>query len=285
VDTVSLVVASLVLAGAAVVWRVVGGDRRARFFVTGVVLSVLPLSATWPNDRLLLMIGFGAFGLVAVFVERAGELVGPLRRLAAPLSAFFVVVHAALAPSFLPLREAQIGAFFKRPIQRASASLELDDASSSSTYVIVNAPNALVPLFTVAERVVETGAKAPAKARLLGVTVVGTLGIERVDGRTLALEFSEGFPQEPLSRFFRDPEIPFTPGQEIAIEGFHVRIESCDSEGNAKRVSYRFDVPLEDPSLVWIVWDKSRFVRYRPPPVGTRETRAPIALMDITKSD
>jgi hypothetical protein len=283
--TASIAVASLVAAGAVVVWSVVGRDRRARFFATGMLLSVLPLCATWPNDRLLLMVGFGAFGLVAIFVERVRNVTGRLRLVAVPLSVFFVIMHAVLAPMLLPLREMQIAADFKRPIQRAASSLALDQNSDTKTHVILNAPHALVPLFTVAERVVETGAKAPAKARLLGVTVAGTLGVERVDERTLALEFSEGFPQEPLSRFFRDPKNPFTPGQEIDIEGFLVRVESCNAAGDATRVTYRFDVPLEDPSLDWMVWEKSRFVPYQPPPVGTRETRAPINVMDMSAEE
>jgi hypothetical protein len=286
VTPAALFVGSLVLAGASVVWKVVGHDRRARFFATGMLLSVLPLCATWPNDRLLLMVGFGAFGLVALFIAGVYELHGSLRRVAVPLAGFFVVVHVVLAPLLLPLREAQLGAFFRRPIQRGAATLlTLDDRSDATTYVIVNAPNALVPMFTAAEHVVETGGKGPTKSRLLGVTVSGTLGVERVDERTLALEFSDGFPQEPLSRFFRDPKMPFTPGQEIRIEGFLVRIESCDAYGNATRVTFQFDVPLEDPSLSWIVWEKTGFVRYRPPSIGERETRPPIALMDISQAD
>jgi hypothetical protein len=285
VSIASIVVASLVLAGGAVVWTVVRRDRAARFFATGMVLSVLPLCATWPNDRLLLMVGFGAFGLVAIFVARVRTVTGSLRLVAVPLSIFMVAAHAVLAPLLLPLREMQLAAFFKRPLQRAAASLTLDERPDARTHVILNAPNALTPLFTVAERVVETGAKAPAKARLLGVAVSGTFGIERVDERTLALEFGDGFPQEPLSRFFRDPEYAFVAGQEIRVDGFRVRIESCDAEGNATRVAYQFDVPLEDPSLDWSVWEKNGFVPYHPPPVGMREMRPPIALMDMTKTD
>jgi hypothetical protein len=281
----TLVVALLVAVGGAVVWAVVGSDRTARFFATGMLLSVLPLCATWPNDRLLLMAGFGAFGLVAIFVARIGEVVGPLRRLAVPLSVFLVVVHAAVAPLLLPLREMQIAALFKRPIERAAASLQIDEHTAKTTQVILNAPHALVPLFTMAERVVETGAKMPERARLLGVAVVGTLAVERVDERTLTLEFSEGFPQEPLTRFFRDPSQPFVAGEEIRIDGMLVRVDACDAEGNAKRITYRFDVPLEDPSMAWSVWEKNSFVPYRPPPIGARETRSPIAFMDMAKSD
>jgi hypothetical protein len=250
-----------------------------------MLLSVLPLCAIWPNDRLLLMVGFGAFGLVAIFVARVGEVVGPLRRVAVPLSVSLVIVHAVLAPILLPLREMQIAALFKRPVQRAAASLQIDERTATTTQVILNAPHALFPLFTVAERVVESSIKMPQKAHLLGVAVVGTLGVERVDERTLALEFSEGFPQEPLSRFFRDPNDPFVAGQEIHVDGLMVRIDSCDAEGNATRVTYRFDVPLEDPSMAWSVWEKNAFVPYHPPPVGARETRAPIAFTDISMSD
>jgi hypothetical protein len=279
----SIVVAVLVIAGGTIVWRVVGQDRRARFFATGMLLSVVPLCATWPNDRLLLMVGFGAFGLTALFLAKVRDVVGRFRIAVVPVAVTFVVAHLVVAPLLLPLREVQIGALFKRPIERGAATFPLDDLSDRKTYVIVNAPNALVPVFSVIKRVVETGAKAPERARLLGVTVVGSLEIERVDDRTLALAFSEGFPNEPLSRIFRGPKSPFVPGQRIDVEGLEVRIASCDRRGNATRVLYRFDVPLEDPKLVWIVWEETGFVTYRPPPLGGREMRAPIALMGESK--
>src|SRR5204863_5575329 len=135
-----------------------------------------------------------AFGVTALFLAKVREVVGRFRFAVVPVAVMFVVAHLVVAPLLLPLREVQIGALFKRPIERGAATLPLDDLSDKKTYVIVNAPNALVPIFSVTKRVVETGAKAPERARLLGVTVVGSLEIERVDDRTLALAFSEGFP-------------------------------------------------------------------------------------------
>jgi hypothetical protein len=283
IPVASIVVGTIVVAGGIVLWRVIGRDRTARFFATGMILSVLPLCATWPNDRLLLSVGFGAFGLVASFLARVRASVGPIRWVAVPVAVLFVFVHLVVAPLLLPLREVQAKVMFKRPVERAAASLPLHDGSDQETFVIVNAPNALIPVFAVTQRVVETGAKGPASVRVLGVTLAGTFDVERVDPRTLALVFSEGFPHDPLSHFFRGPQIPFEPGREIAVNGLHVTVESCDRDGNATRVVYRFDVPLDDPKLVWLIWERTSFVSFHPPPVGSRETRPAIALMDAAE--
>jgi hypothetical protein len=277
------VVATIVVSGGIVLWKVVRRERTARFFATGMALSILPLCATWPNDRLLLAVGFGAFGLVALFLARVRELSGPLRWAARPLAAVFVFFHLVAAPLFLPVREVGAKPMFKRPLDRAAASLPIHDGSDLETFVIVNAPNALIPMFAGTQRVVETGAKGPAHVRLLGVTLAGTLGIERVDERTLALSFSEGFPNDPLSHFFRDSGTPFEPGNETNLDGLRVHVDSCDRDGHATRVLYRFDVPLEDRKLVWLIWEKTAFVSYRVPAIGSRETRPAIALMDAAE--
>jgi hypothetical protein len=43
-------------------------------------------------------------------------------------------------------------------------------------------------------------------------------------------------------------------------------------DGLFKRVLFRFDVPLEDPSLRWVTWDaaKNGWADYHPPPIGGR---------------
>ena len=78
---------------------------------------------------------------------------------------------------------------------------------------------------------------------------------------------------------YRSAKNPFRVGEEIYLEPVTARIDGVDDTGRATRISFRFDVRLEDASLRWVAWEGDGFAPYRPPRVGAREVRAPI---DIT---
>jgi hypothetical protein len=78
---------------------------------------------------------------------------------------------------------------------------------------------------------------------------------------------------------YRSAASPFSVGEEAHLEPMTARVEGVDRVGRATRISFRFDAPLEDPSLRWVAWDGNGFAPYRPPPIGTREVHAPV---DIT---
>ncbi|MHC4518831.1 MAG: hypothetical protein ACYTAS_09610, partial [Planctomycetota bacterium] len=88
-------------------------DRVARFWALGMLLSLLPICATFPSDRLLMFTSIGAMGLVAQFLAATfGSGEQRLRRRprrigAALLASLFILVHAVIAPPVLILRSAQ----------------------------------------------------------------------------------------------------------------------------------------------------------------------------------
>lgn len=250
--------------------------RRLLGATSGMILSLLPLCATWPNDRLLLLVGFGAFGIVAMFLAAVGEVTRPLRWAAMPLAGFLALVHLVAAPLLMPIRIVELPPIFKRLVTRAAATLWHDGRSADTIDVIVNAPDAVTLLHASATRILESGEAVQRRLLLLSVAVVGRIAVERVDGRTIAIDFSDGFPRDLSSRLFRDQGEAFAAGDDVRAEGVVVRIAACAPEKGPTRIVYRFDLPLEDPRLNWLVWQDTGFVSYRPPPVGAREERAAI---------
>jgi hypothetical protein len=180
------------------------------------------------------------------------------------------------APLLMPVRIVELPPIFKRLVARAAATLWHDDRTADTIDVIVNAPDAVTPLHASATRILESGEAVQRRLLLLSVAVVGKIAVERVDQRTLAIDFSDGFPRDLSSRLFRDRDETFAVGDEVRVEGLVVRIAACDPERGPTRIVYRFDAPLEDPKLNWLVWQDAGFVSYRPPPVGAREERAAI---------
>lgn len=273
------IAAALCAAGAVLFARVLGGCVRGRFFAVGLLFALVPVSASAPNDRLLLGVSFGAFGLVALFFANVMETRGALRWIATPYAAFLILRHIVLAPLLLPVRAVASARAYQAPADLAAATMPADPGAKNATLVVLNAPYVLVPSYAFVT-LVETGLGAPARrVRTLGIDVRGTMTVERTSDRELVLTYEEPFPHESFSRVYRSAASPFSVGEETYLEPMTARVEGIDCAGRATRISFRFDTALEDPSLRWVAWDGNGFAPYRPPPIGTSEVRAPV---DIT---
>ncbi len=256
-------------------YRLLRGDKLSGFFATGMVLSMLPVCSAWPMDRLLLFSGLGAFGLVAQLVVRLGQGLSDqptarrvLRRLAIGL---LLLMHVVLAGLLLPGRIAFANQTFGSLIPRAAASLPPHDQIHGRTLVIVNAPDPLVATYSVVHRFLY-GRTLIHDLRLLSIVLRGTLQVTRSDDRTLILEPSEGFIQEPLSRVFRSPSLPMSAGEVVKLPNMTAEVQSVSEAGVPRRVAFHFDRPLSDPQLVWVIWKEHGFVNWVPPAVGQTGT-------------
>ncbi|UQA57613.1 hypothetical protein [Polyangium aurulentum] len=247
-------------------------DRRAAFFATGMVLSLLPVCATAPNDRLLLLPGLGGLGLVALLLSASREGLGRIARpLVRATAGLFVLVHLVIAPLFLPLRAYANGAMLHGYVERAIASLPGDDALGGRTLVIVNAPDPLIPTYAMAGRYAR-GGRIPAAVRHLAVVLNGSQKIGRPDAQTLSVTLSEGFFHDALSNVYRN-DAPVRVGDRIALEGMVAEVMSSTPDGKRpERVDFHFDRPLDDPSLTWILWHETSFVPFVLPAIGEERT-------------
>jgi hypothetical protein len=250
-------------------WRVLRGDRRAGFFATGMVLALLPMCATWPNDRLLLFSGLGAFGLVALFLARVGEVAsGPARFATRALAVLFVFAHALLAPVLLHLRCMSFQAIYTSYFDRADRSLT--HYSPEDTLVIVNAPDLLIANYVGCGRML--AGEPPGKhMRLLATAIDGNGGeMERLDARTVVLTLRDGFVGDAFGQVARGPSVPFHVGDVVNVDGMTAEVEEVTADARPKRVRFRFDRALEDASMKWVTWEGNGFVTAAVPAVGEK---------------
>lgn len=225
----------------------------ARFWCLGMVLALVPSCAANPDDRLLLFSGLGAMGLLAQFVNAAGKdlyLSFPLvrRALVWPVCAILILVHLILAPVLLPLeisRFAAYGAQLVDVIDRAP----LDQRAKDQIVVVTNATNHHV---TSGLQILKAVQGEPIPGHVRGLAPIShrrvPLYFTRTDDRTLKMRSEGGFPWS----LFRDDDHPFAPGDRVELTGMTVQITSPADEGWPVEVTYRFSVPLEHPSLVWL---------------------------------
>jgi hypothetical protein len=246
-------------------------DRLARFWCLGMLLALIPSSTILPGDRLLFLVGVGSMGILAQFIStiRTGSVPLPTlfawRALARILYFVFIVVHLVLAPLFLPLR-IHIFTTLCNKITTCIESAPLDDSVADRTVILVNTPNFFFVSLLVPVRTLK-GHPIPAYLHSLapnmGMFPVPIL-MTRTDEHTLFVKPQGGFPW----LLMRDNNHPFAVGEKVKLTGMSVEVTKLTKEGWPLEVAYRFDVPLEDPSLLWLDFKDDAYVPFTPPAVG-----------------
>jgi hypothetical protein len=259
-------------------------DRIARFWTCGMILAVPPICAAFPGDRLLFFVGIGAMGLLAqwlamVFGEPGRKPTGKIRRGAAvTLGCALVFIHGILAPLALPFRAGYpVGP--KGFIEKLLFLTPMDGSLARQDLVIVNLPIALLAGYTMVVRELE-GLPVPRHTRVLAHGFAPT-SIHRRDERTLVVRPRDGYLAWTAERLVRDERHPMALGERVALTGLSVEITALTADGRPAEATFRFDVPLEDPSLRWLQWTDGAFEPFTPPAIGeTVEVRPFVKRMD-----
>ncbi len=270
---------------AALLAPLVRRDATARFWALGMLLSLLPVAAAPPSNRLLFFVGLGGMGLLARFLagpeaEPAAPAAkarrGPLRR---ALVAFFVATHLVLAPLSMPFAGPALRALGE-PAIAAAATIPSDPAIAGQTLVVVSAPDYLVFVTVIPTLKALAGAPYSPRVRALAASPA-PVEVRRRDERTLAVRIEGGLYGGTLGRLFRDADRPLVPGDEVELSDFRARIVATDATGSPTELVYSFAAPLDDPSLRWVAYRDGAFVPFVPPPIGeSARLEAPIGPFD-----
>jgi hypothetical protein len=254
-------------------WPLLRQDRLARFFATGMLLATIPICATFPSDRLLMFVGLGAMGLLVrfwhfVFTADAQRPRNLLWRFpAAVIALLLVLLHAILAPALLAVRAtAPTGPRWF--VQRLYIQLPFDARIGHQDLIVVNPPSTIHANYTLLLREFD-GQPCPRAIRALAPGFASTT-IRRPDENTLEIAPRAGYLNFFLDRLFRNDDHPLSVGEKVVLQRMTATVLSLTNDGRPAVVSFRFDYPLEHPSLRWIRWCKGQFVPFDPPPVGGR---------------
>lgn len=250
-------------------------EATSRFWCMGMLLSLIPVCATYPMDRMLMYSGIGAAALLSQFLVAVyrGELLPPharVRRVAARvLFDLFLVLHIIAAPVWLPLRIHTTAAYMDKsddPIGDLARRRELagklvvliDDTRLSSGY--------FPALRALADR-------EPVRRLLLLASLtsaVERMTLSRPSENTLIVDIDGGYEWFLV----RDREHPFATGDTIPGDRVTVKILQVSDDGRPTSVAFDFDTPLEDDSIAWFMPGPSEsrlpapLEPFVPPPVG-----------------
>jgi hypothetical protein len=244
-------------------------DRVARFWALGGGLALLVVCGAHPNDRHLLLVSIAGSALVArflaSFVRSPDTVPAAHRRGARALAVALFAIHAVLAPILLPIR-ARIPGSVSRGVGRIDALLPGDPALAGQDLVLVSVPfKYLCNFASVVRRA--NGGVSPRRWRCLGVTPDDVLA-SRPDERTLVLRPANGYLRHFEDTNVRARSVPFAAGDRVELPDFTIAIRAITPDARPLEIELRFAVPLEDPSLRWLVWRDGAYRPFAPPAVG-----------------
>jgi hypothetical protein len=238
-----------------------------------MILSVLPICATFPSDRLLLFVGIGAMGLVAqlIFIVFGKTEERPkfiLWRIPAfVLAVIFILIHLIIAPLALPVRAVPM--IPKKFADKLMITEALDESVKSQDLVVVNPP--VTFLFLQSPLVWEGNSQPiPRHLRILTSSLFQPVKIYRADAKTLVIRPEYGYYAFVLDALFRNKQHPFSVGDRVELTGMTVEITELTGDGRTAEAAFIFSVPLEDPSLRWLQYKDGAFVPFTPPAIGQR---------------
>ena len=253
-------------------------DRIARFWALGALLSLVPISAVGPEDRLLGFVGLGSMALLAQQAQFVfgSSGVAPVSRVwrgfAWAATSLLLLLHLIAAPLIgNALIAFQKGVNVR--LKHAMASVPGDPQIASQDLVLINPPDHIYTVTAI--WAVHQLESLPVPRHLRALSSGGTLEVTRVGPRSLQVRFPEGFFPTAFSRYVRSPNERFSVGQHFEVPDLSVTIEALDAQGDPAEVLYEFPVPLEDPSLRWMSWKDGEYAQWTPPALGQTDRFSP----------
>ena len=257
----------------AVVWGLLKRERLARFWALGMGLSLVPLCAAFPMDRLLVFSGIGAFGLLAMLLESMGVWPWLPGSGAAAFGRRFawllLILHGPLAAARLPLRVALLpwfGKTFSVAAERGPDGPEV----AGQTFVFVNGNDFPVVYGRIIRQIEGLGTPPRRVAQLSSVSTPNT--VRREDSRTLVIHPVGGFLSFSLDRLLASPTRTFQVSERVERPDFVAEVRSVTSDSRPEEVAFRFRRPLEDPALRWLYWKDGNLIEFPLPGVGESVT-------------
>lgn len=259
-----MLLALLVLGGFALVLRpLLRRHARLQFWAMGACLSLVPLCATFPHDRLLLGPGIGAMAVIAAMIE-----MGWARRqrlLPALGMGALVIVHLIAAPLLAPLRAANVGQFSQ--LLRATArTLPSGPAVREQTLILLNPP--LDPFASYLPVYREAAGEARPRQQLWLATGISDVLITRIDAHAISVHPDGGFLSSSMQLMLRNKARGFMPGERVLLDGASIEVTELTDDGRPLEIVARFDRELSDPSLVWLRWQRVGYAPFQLPAMG-----------------
>jgi hypothetical protein len=245
--------------------------RTLRWIIPGTALSLLPVAATFPMNRLLLVPSIGGSVIIATILAHYWgawrQFSGMRRRLAAVLVGFLVLVNFVVPP-LAWTAQSLIIMKLDRHVEEVYAATPLVYSQDPAVHnVLLAAPDPLACAYPPIIHALLTGHKdlapwlclslAPHDHRLTR-TADNALTLEVIGGCMLRTEFEQ---------LMRSPAWPMRKGDTLELCGIGITVLEANEIGPVK-IGVTFERSLDDKALNFLVWKDGAIRHFEMPGVG-----------------
>jgi len=223
-------------------------DRRARFWLAGLILCVLPVCATIPHSRLLMCVSLGAAGLLGLLLAkwRRAWIAGSKQWLMLPVILLLIFCQFVLSPLLLPLEAASIRLGMDDALNNGARNLPITESNKHKTAVIINPPMSSVAGYVNGIRLFE--GLSVAKHTLPLVSGRKEITLRVVDDHTIEISAEQGLYDAHNEGLLRDPNQGFDVEDTIGLSVMAVVVKKVNEQGVPTVAEFSFKQPVRESS-------------------------------------
>ena len=242
-----------------VAWPLLKADRRARFWLLGALLCLVPVASTIPHSRLLIAASVGAAGFLGLLLQRwraAGLAQSGLpKALTAMVAGLLVVLHLGLSALLLPLEMVSMRIVGDNYLNRGAESWDLSDIPKNTTPILINPPLSSAGGYINGVRAYQ-GLPVASKTWLLA-SGLQPLTLTVLNAHTLDLYSEQGLYDPVQEGVLRGPQAPFSVGDSVQLAGMIVTVMEVDN-GVPTRARFQFANPLSSDRYRFSHWNSGQ---------------------------
>jgi len=240
--------------------------RHLRWLIVSGLFAVLPVAATFPADRLLLIPSIASGGLVGALLHALWREAGRVPKAA---RAMLIVTQGVM-----PLPAWAVSPYFLRSaadyVEEGVMQAEVSDAALGGNVLLITAPDPLVGMYGSLARMLH-GKPAPASWHFLTYApyehrlkrvAQDAFELEVLGGRMLGTVFEQ---------LFRAPRFPLEPGFTVTVATMKVTVLDA-VDGQPTKLRAELTKPIE--TLTLLQWKNGRLAPLALPPVGEERVLA-----------
>ena len=245
-------------------------DARARFWLTGALLCLVPVASTVPHSRLLIAASLGAAGFLGLLLAawRQGELARGLmpRFLVAPMLGLLLFLHLGMSALLLPLEVVSMRLLGDTYLNSGARNWQLEALPAGTTPVLINPPLSSAGGYINGVRAYY-GLPVTAQTWLLA-SGMKPLQLTVIDEHSLELSAATGLYDAVQEGVLRGPQAPFAVGDQVRLSGLVITVLATE-HGAPVRARFQFDAPLHSDRYAFYHWHSGKVAVCVLPPPGT----------------
>lgn len=237
-------------------WPLLRQDRRARFWLAGALLCLVPVASTVSHSRLLLAASVGASGFLGLWLAawREGQLFrqAGLKQITAVFVSLMIVLKLGLSALLLPLEAYSMKLAGDSMVTSGALSWQLPEQGSGITPVLINPPLSSAGGYINGVRAYH-GLPVAAKTWLLA-SGTRALTLTVINSRAFDLASDKGLYDPVQEGLLRGPQAPLAEGDSLRLPGVIITVMDAEN-GVPTRARFQFAQAFDSNAYSFYLWN------------------------------